>query len=581
MASGRFLNAGIRAPAGWQQPLNAPNPDVYLALETPPQVRAPVFTRYAIPVPVGQGDLSWALNLVLTTFQAPPPVLLTFPATDWPRQESAFPDGERYSWTLNLLASTLAPPPVPVNKPLAQYDWPLPAPIAALRHPDARSWTLNLTPLLTLAAPPVRPFAQYDWPLPAIRRPHPDDLDEIATLIPVPLPFAQTEWPLPPQPLPQIESWTQNLLDSTLALGGPIGLFFRQRDFPLPPQPQLQPESWTQNLLESTLGLPPPVPLFIINPVYELPPSLPYPDTSWFAGPIIAEEIQTRSREAVLEGPPPDLPEPEASWTLNLLAGTLSLPPPAALFVINPPFPLPPQPDPQREIRDWSLNLLESTLSLAALKPFRPQVWPNPDQPIRPADERSWTAGFVVLPVPFIPEPQGFPPQPLPVERSWSLNLLASTLSLTPIGTLRFARRDWPLPEVAPEAPDARSWTQNLLESTLTLGPPVILPFRQFDWPLPPQPQRQPEGIVWQRLVPAYQIKGITRDGASGTPLPFCDVFLFYTASNVLVAQTTSDASGYFSFIVSSSTDLYYLVAFDPGAPTFGGTRPTVTPVML
>lgn len=67
-----------------------------------------------------------------------------------------------------------------------------------------------------------------------------------------------------------------------------------------------------------------------------------------------------------------------------------------------------------------------------------------------------------------------------------------------------------------------------------------------------------------------YTISGRTQD-ASGLPLGFCTVKLFNAATDVLVAQTTSDITGLYSFVVDK-TQRYYEVVYKAGAQDVYGT---------
>ena|SRR6266704_3044924 len=68
----------------------------------------------------------------------------------------------------------------------------------------------------------------------------------------------------------------------------------------------------------------------------------------------------------------------------------------------------------------------------------------------------------------------------------------------------------------------------------------------------------------------AYKISGVTRDSL-GNALGNCTVQLFYTATNILAAQTQSDASGNYAFSIGPS-QACYIVAYLPGSPDVAGT---------
>lgn len=66
------------------------------------------------------------------------------------------------------------------------------------------------------------------------------------------------------------------------------------------------------------------------------------------------------------------------------------------------------------------------------------------------------------------------------------------------------------------------------------------------------------------------QITGVSRNNA-GAALGTCVVKLFRTPSDVLAAQTTSDASGNFTFDNPGSGP-FYIVCYKAGSPDVSGT---------
>ena len=73
-------------------------------------------------------------------------------------------------------------------------------------------------------------------------------------------------------------------------------------------------------------------------------------------------------------------------------------------------------------------------------------------------------------------------------------------------------------------------------------------------------------------------LTGVSRD-STGAALGTCIVKLFRTVDDVLIAQTTSDGSGNYSFILPPSGP-YYLVEYkDGGTPVAGTSLNTLTPV--
>lgn len=67
-----------------------------------------------------------------------------------------------------------------------------------------------------------------------------------------------------------------------------------------------------------------------------------------------------------------------------------------------------------------------------------------------------------------------------------------------------------------------------------------------------------------------YVISGVTKD-STGAPLGGCVVKLFNRATDVKEQETTSDASGNYSFSVDK-TQTWYEVSYKPGAPDVAGT---------
>jgi hypothetical protein len=62
----------------------------------------------------------------------------------------------------------------------------------------------------------------------------------------------------------------------------------------------------------------------------------------------------------------------------------------------------------------------------------------------------------------------------------------------------------------------------------------------------------------------------VTRDNADA-PLANCVVDLFETATDLLVATTTSDGSGVFSFVVPNNAGFFYTVGYKVGSPDLAG----------
>jgi Concanavalin A-like lectin/glucanases superfamily len=68
-----------------------------------------------------------------------------------------------------------------------------------------------------------------------------------------------------------------------------------------------------------------------------------------------------------------------------------------------------------------------------------------------------------------------------------------------------------------------------------------------------------------------FLLTGQTKN-SSGAALGGCTVRLFRTSDNLLIATTTSDGSGNYSFTVGDGTTAYYAVAYLAGSPDVAGT---------
>ena len=65
-------------------------------------------------------------------------------------------------------------------------------------------------------------------------------------------------------------------------------------------------------------------------------------------------------------------------------------------------------------------------------------------------------------------------------------------------------------------------------------------------------------------------ISGVTRDG-TGAPIPSCVVKLFRTSDDTLVATTSSDGLGAYSFALLDNVGTYYVTAYKAGTPAVAG----------
>lgn len=68
-----------------------------------------------------------------------------------------------------------------------------------------------------------------------------------------------------------------------------------------------------------------------------------------------------------------------------------------------------------------------------------------------------------------------------------------------------------------------------------------------------------------------FSLSGVTRD-SSGVALAGCVVDLFLNSEDTLVATTTSDGSGNYTFIVNGNSQTYFVRAYKAGAPDVAGT---------
>jgi hypothetical protein len=69
----------------------------------------------------------------------------------------------------------------------------------------------------------------------------------------------------------------------------------------------------------------------------------------------------------------------------------------------------------------------------------------------------------------------------------------------------------------------------------------------------------------------SFSLSGVTRDSA-GVALGNCVVDLFLNSEDTLVATTTSDGSGNYSFTLSGNSATYFVRAYKAGSPDVAGT---------
>jgi hypothetical protein len=103
----------------------------------------------------------------------------------------------------------------------------------------------------------------------------------------------------------------------------------------------------------------------------------------------------------------------------------------------------------------------------------------------------------------------------------------------------------------------------------LPIPMPPILPWDFADAPTEPP--------VVHQLMPSsapynFRIAGLTLD-SFGALLANCVVHLFYTATDILRAATTSDGNGFYEFrAIGGGVEFHYVVAYKAGSPDVAGT---------
>ena len=78
-------------------------------------------------------------------------------------------------------------------------------------------------------------------------------------------------------------------------------------------------------------------------------------------------------------------------------------------------------------------------------------------------------------------------------------------------------------------------------------------------------------GFTSPKFYGSFSISGVTRTSAGAT-LGNCAVHLFESATDIEIAQTTSDGSGNFTFVIGTNAGFFYIVAYKPGSPDVAGT---------
>ena len=88
------------------------------------------------------------------------------------------------------------------------------------------------------------------------------------------------------------------------------------------------------------------------------------------------------------------------------------------------------------------------------------------------------------------------------------------------------------------------------------------------------RPTFEPRGTGFRsaKFYGRFGISGVTRD-STGVALGSCEVRLFKAdASEALVATTTSDGSGNYSFSLGINSGYYWIEAYKSGSPDVAGT---------
>lgn len=248
----------------------------------------------------------------------------------------------QFSWTQNLLQSTLGVAP----SPFTNKDWPLPR-VASRAIGEGQG-----IPEPIFATAGAQPFSNYDWPLPRI--PGQPTLAWTQNLLQStlsfnPAPFLNYDWQLPRTPVRAIgegqsiplaifqniqgqpftnynrlpvtspiidRTWTQNLLQTTL---GFTPSPFTNYDWPLPQTPARQLFSWSTNLIETTLSQPigAPTPPPRIDPVRTT-----YGSAQGIPAVLLAQ-ASTPFNNNQVQLPVAARSSPYLNWSTNLLETTL------------------------------------------------------------------------------------------------------------------------------------------------------------------------------------------------------------------------------------------------------------------
>lgn len=391
------------------------------------------------------------------------------------------------TWTQNLLASTLAPS--------FQLRAPLQAPRSAARAAITSSAPPNL--LLTLLGSTNAPFKNLDSGLPrgwALDRSTGGFTATVYLSANTP-PLSLYDWPLTIR-APRLEqTWTQNLLQSTLTppayqLRVPLQAPQITAARPLIGQPP--------NLLLSTLA-PTGTPAPFASPDSGLPKAMPRTLARDAQGTPLALQTAIPFTQT-------DCPTPRASQT-RIRGDAQGIPLVIFASIQGQPF-TSPDSQPKRAPRleqTWSCNLLQTTLSGPTPVPFIPADWRLPStaaQIDRSSSQNLLFTTLAAVPVPFATPDRALPVRAAWFDRGWTSNLLESTLgpAVLPVGATTppgprivarvsigdgqaipftlfigaqgrpFPNQDWPLPRRAPRL--EQTWA---FASPLVGAPPILV----------------------------------------------------------------------------------------------------------
>jgi hypothetical protein len=521
--------------------------------------RQPIYVKYW-PRPWPQAEFYYRVSSIQLLRSVFPPINQEI----WPPPIQPY---RVYAQSYSSPYALIVPPPI--EKPIAQTDWPLPLAIA---FRSDTTWQFNPSIALIAAPTPTLIPPQYDYPLP------PQIQIPISTRTwiqqgikeaPLAIPFNQDDWPIPKQPY-RVYAEARSAFPPLLhSIYPPINLEI----WPSAIQPyRVYAQSYSTNFrLLSSIA--PPNRLSdwpqIIQPyrVYarSYAPSLaltfvqpvPFVQSNW-PNPIRPYRVYAEARSAFVDllrsvkpfeqddWPRPKLTFGGKTWTQGPVALQLQQP------FAQDDWPTPIQPyrvyaivrradigllhsiQPPNEQSDWPVPTqpprvyaksygTPSTLFTAPVKPPHQDDWPKPIPPPRVyAETRRADIGLLRSIKP--PNNQTDWPLPKLVRR------LGETIGQPPHPAMLakpFNQPDWPNPKQVLLPTSAQGWI-NRVNLALQIAP---LPKNQFDWPIP-KPSRPPnDRRTYVQAAPILlgipeQPKPIKQDQ---WPVPIQPVFPFWT----------------------------------------------------